>query len=175
MKKLETERLYLRDFKSNDYKQVFKYLTGNKKIAQEGNFKVHNNVYETKEVIYSFIVENKNETVTFAIEEKSSEKIIGYMQAYDISIDNKSCKITGILGFPWRNKGYTQEALKIFINYLHSQKKLNVVENTYYGYNPIISYVLEKVGMTKEAVLKNRKFNKLTGLCEDLIIYSSIK
>ena len=50
-----------------------------------------------------------------------------------------------------------------------------VVECKYISSNIASDRVMEKVGMTKNAVLKNRRYNKYMNKYEDLIIYSKVK
>ena len=56
-----------------------------------------------------------------------------------------------------------------------NETNIELVEARHILSNPNSGRVMAKAGMTKEAILRKRHFNKKTGKIEDLIVYSIVK
>lgn len=51
MKRMETDNIILREFKTEDAEEAFENWAGFKKVADLSDFKVHSSVDETKKMI----------------------------------------------------------------------------------------------------------------------------
>lgn len=179
MKDLETKNLKIRKFKLKDAKDVYENLATEKRLQNCLGYTVHKNLEETKIMINSYINEYNMDELVWAIEEKESASVIGYIKAVEISYTNKICKLKFGIGFKFIDKHYIEEALREVLDYLFKEKNFNIIVSEFYDGCEVISKiksnVLEAVGMEKEAVLRNRKINHKTGIAENKVIYSIIK
>lgn len=175
MKELESERLKIRKFRMEDVEQVHFNWANDEKISQHLNFNAHNNLNETRQVVASAIKEFDTQTPVWAIEEKETNEIIGYIRITESSKSSKICEFIWTLGHKWRGKGISAEALKTTLRYLFDEQEYEIIVSKYYSSCKEHEETLLNIGMKKEAVLRNRKINKKTGEFENLIIYSVMK
>ena len=133
-------------------------------------------MHETEVMVASLIKEYEMNELIWAIEDKAESEVIGFINAFERSDINKVCKFKFGIALNKVYSGYMEEALKVVIDYLLNVKKFDVLISEFYDgcemITKIKSNILENVGMTKEAVLHNRKINVKTGLAENKIIYS---
>ena len=63
-------------------------------------------------------------------------------------------------------------ALVEIFNFLFSKKEIELIECSYYEQNKNTSVILDEIGMTKEASLRDRRINAQTNQKENFVIYS---
>lgn len=179
MKNFETKNLKIRKFRMEDVEDVHKNLATESELAECLGYNIHKSMHETEIMVSSLIKEYEMNELIWAIEEKENSEVIGFINAFERSDIHKVCKFRFGIALNKVNSGYMEEALKVVIDYLLNEKKFNVVISEFYDgcqkLTQIKCRMLENVGMTKEAVLHNRKINTKTGLAENKIIYSIIK
>ena len=179
MKSFETKNLIIRKFRIEDVPAVHKNLATEKKLTECIGYHMHKSIHETEVMVESFIKESEMNEFVWAIEDKASSESIGFINASERSDINKVCKFKFGIALDKVYLGYMEESLKVIIDYLLNEENFNVIVSEFYdGYkelSEIKAKILENVGMTKEAVLHNRKINNKTGLSENKIIYSIIK
>ena len=179
MKKLETKNLKIRKFKIEDAKDVYENLATEKELADCLDYNVHKNIEETKRMLFSYIKEYEMGEFVWALEEKHTNSVIGIIKAQEMSRENKCCRIKFEVGAKWRKLDYMEEALKKVLNYLFEEEGFNIIISNFYDGNKEITQkketILKNVGMTKEACLRNRKINEISGKSENKIIYSITK
>ena len=179
MKDLETKNLKIRKFKIEDAGDVYRNLTTETKLADCLGYNVHRNIEETKKMVESYINEYEMNELAWAIEEKETNTVIGFINALEKSRTNKCCRIKFGIGLNWVNTGYMEEALNKVLEYLFDEEEFNIIISNFYDGNKevfeIKGKVLQAVGMTKEACLRNRKINEKNGKVENKIIYSITK
>ena len=84
--------------------------------------------------------------------------------------------LTGyVFGSKFWGKGYATETLKIVIEYLIKECNFHLVEAKHHASNPASGRVMEKAGMKKDGILRERRKNKLIDGYDDLVIYSITK
>lgn len=178
MKDFETKNLKIRKFKIEDAKDVYTNLATDKRLRECLGYNIHKNIEETKAMINSYINEYEMNELVWAIEDKTKSQVIGYINAFEVSKQNKFCKFKFGIALDWVNTGFMEEALEEVLKYLFSEEKFKVVVSEFYDgcekVATIKSHILEKVGMHREAILHNRKINYKTGIAENKIIYSII-
>lgn len=173
MKNLETADLVLRRFDKKDAKEAYENWASVKKLADISDFSVHSNIEETKKIIQIGLGETDDDTYTWAIELKATKELVGFVRIYEVSKENKKCKIIWTLGYKWWHKGISNKAIKEIIKYLFEEEGFNVVVAEHYSdMEELRSPVLKDAGMLKEATLKARKVDSKTGKILDKIIYS---
>lgn len=179
MKDLETKNLNIRRFKLSDVEDVHKNLATEKQLEECLGYHVHSNLEETRMMVSSYIKEYDMNALAWAIEEKSSNKVIGYINALEVSMINKRCDIKFGIAFEWLEKGLMEEALICVLDYLFNIRKFNIVTSYFFDGYPKIAKIkreiLEKVGMRQDAILRNRQINEKSGVAENKVVYSILK
>jgi len=175
-KKLETNRLILRKFMIEDVEQVYLNWASDENVTKYFGFEPDISIDETKKKIEYWIKEyEKDNTYIWAIQEKKSNELIGNITAEVAYKILETCEIGYSIGSKWWNSGYTTEALIEVIRYLLNEEDMYLIESKHNSENVASGKVLLKAGMKKEATLRNRRINKVTGNRENLIVYSIIK
>lgn len=176
MRDFETNNLKIRKFRIEDTNDVHKNLATESELTECMGYNIHKSIHETETMVASFIKEYEMNELIWALEEKSTSEVIGYINAFERSDANKVCKIKFGIALNKVDSGFMEESLKVIIDYLFNKKGFDVIISEFYdGYEKLTklkSNMLENVGMTKEAVLHKRKINTKTGFAENKIIYS---
>lgn len=177
MKELETEELVLRKYKEEDFKEIYENLTRQGKAEQCIGYPVHQNADETKKMVNSFIKEFELGEPMWAVEEKNTHHIIGFIQATELCKKNQRCEINFGIKQEKLKQICLENAIKTVITHLQ-EEGYPLVISKFYDENPEWTKskckLLEKAGMKQEAILKNRKIDTQTGRKENYIIYSTI-
>ena len=175
-KRLETQRLILREFVLEDSRDLHYNLLSDVKTNEFLSSQVHKNEEETLEVLNKWIASYKNPNVyNWAIVLKSTNELIGNIKLSGTN-DNKNVNEIGFCyGSKFWNKGYATEALQVVLDYLLEEIGYSLIEAWHTSDNPYSGNVMKKVGMKKEAVLRQRKTNKRTQEISNYIIYSITK
>ena len=179
MKDLETKNLKIRKFKIEDAEDVYKNLATEQKLDKCLGYHRHESVEQTKAMVASYTYEYEANELVWAIEEKQSNSVIGFINALEVSNLNKYCNIKFGIAFRYIENHYMEEALNCVLEYIFKEKNFNMVVSKFWDGNKEItdfkSEVLKNIGMTKEAVLRNTKINEKTGVIENQVIYSITK
>lgn len=174
MKQLETERLVLRRFRKEDVDDLFE-VTSNKKVAEASDFNVHETKEDTLIEIETAIQDYDTYDACWAIEEKADHKVIGYINMINVSLKNKQCTLFWALNQKYWKLGYSEEILKVLIKYLFEEHPFEIIIVKYYNDTHFDNHILENVGMKRDAILRYRRINSLTGEKDSLVIYSILK
>jgi ribosomal-protein-alanine N-acetyltransferase len=167
---LQTSRLTLRAMEESDVNELF-LLYSDKKVMK---YLDKPPVRSTKEVLH-FIreikeLEQKNESVNWAITYKGDPELLGTICFWHIKKKDYRAEIGYLLLPAHQHKGIMQEALAAVLNYGFNELKLRVVEANVNPDNRLSIKLLERNGFVKEAYLKGNYFfnNKFL----DSVIYS---
>lgn len=179
MKDLETENLIIRKFKLEDAEDAYKNLASEERLSECLGYRIHENVEETRMMIRSYMNEYDMNELVWAIEEKKTRTVVGYINALEYSKVNKLCNIKFGLALDLISEGLMEEALNKVLEYLFDNEGFEIITTEFYDgckeFTKIKSEILENVGMKKEAVLRNRKINEKTKKPESEIVYSILK
>ena len=173
-KTLETDRLILRKFTMDDVNDVFKNYGSDPNVTKYLSWKTHESIEDAKVSVEYFMSSYKDNGYHWAVVLKDINEVIGDIKVHTIDKRNNICEIGYQYGSKFWGKGYATEALKIVIEFLFDECEFHLIEARHRSSNPASGKVMEKAGMTKDAVLKNRRYNKYTDSYEDLVIYSII-
>lgn len=175
-KTLETERLILRKIKKEDYKEAYNNWCKDEDVARYVTWYAHENELVTKELFETWEKEYELlDTFKWIVELKDTHELIG-----TISIVNKRdfkynmCEVGYCYGKKYWHKGYGTEVLKRVIKYMFEEVDFDVVTAKHLINNPNSGKVMEKAGMMKDGILRNRIVNK-DGNREELVYYSITK
>ena len=179
MKDLETKNLKIRKFKIEDAEDVYKNLATEQKLDKCLGYNRHESVEQTRAMVSSYTYEYEADELVWAIEEKQSNSVIGFINALEVSTLNKYCNIKFGIAFRYIENHYMEEALNCVLEYIFKEKNFNMVVSKFWDGNEELtnfkSEILKNIGMKKEAVLRNRKINEKTGIIENQVIYSITK
>jgi RimJ/RimL family protein N-acetyltransferase len=166
VKQLYTERLVMRKFSKEDYKDAYEYLSDKDVMAYiEGPF----NYQQVKKFVDLFICENPN---VYALVEKVSNKVIGHVIFHPYEYENVY-EIGWILNKNYQGKGYGFEISKTLIKYGFEELKLHRIFATIVSENINSRNLLEKLSMKREAVF--RKANLHNGKWMDEYWYGMLQ
>ncbi|WP_223558049.1 GNAT family N-acetyltransferase [Chryseobacterium lathyri] len=168
---IETERLILSQLKEEDLPFVTEYLQD----------KIFSDV--TSNIPYPYTGEHarfwmkmsresfeNNTGYTFAVRNKEGQ-ILGAIGLHDR--DDDKAELGYWMGKPFWNKGYITEAAIALIDFGFNELQINKIYATYFLDNPASGRIMEKIGMEKEALLKQHL--KKDGKYIDVMMYSILK
>lgn len=179
MKSIETERYILRIPRIEDAQEIYeRWGTDKEKMAQYKAHKVYRNVIEAKMLITAAIKETDNGVTLWIIEEKNSNKIIGYIKLQDRSKKDRTCEVVFYFLENWREDGTPEEVLSRVIEYVFTETEFETIVMKFYAATQrdkeLLHRILLKIGMTREGILRNRLIND-EGKKIDKYIYSILK
>lgn len=108
------------------------------------------------------------EAVHFAVELSETGELIGGV-TLAISRDDDRAHLTYWIGVPYWCRGYATEAAREAIRHAFEDLDLHRVHAAHFGSNPASGRVMQKVGMTREGIM--REHHKKWGEYEDRVAY----
>jgi len=163
-KKLETERLILRQFNIDDIEPVFNNWVNDDEVTHYLSWPTHKDKNVTKDVLENWIKNYpKNDFYQWAIVQKEINEPIGTISVVDKNDEIQMIEIGYCIGKKWWNKGITSEALNALIKYFFEDIKVNRIEAWHDINNPNSGKVMAKCGMKYEGTLRQSRKNN-TGI-----------
>ena len=180
MKTFKTDNVIIRRFQMRDAEQLNLLLYNDSNVAPEYDNDINEedrieNLNKTKLVIKSAINEYYTDEPVWAVENKWSKKIIGYIRVCNYSIKNKMCNISWVVSNEHWDDGFMKDAFTKIFNFLFTKKNIELIECSYYQQDNNSNVILDEIGMTREAVLRDRRVNEKTHKKENFVIYSISK
>ena len=172
-KKIETDRLILRQVAIEDLDDLFNNWASDVNTTKFLTFKNHDSKEETMKFINSWINKYEHGGLEWAVELKENHQVVGMISA-DKTYKYKCVEIGYSLSSKYWNQGLITEALNEVIKYLLDECEFNIVEAIIPSNNIGSIKVAKKCGLTLEATLKNRYKDKENNI-QDLLIYSMFK
>lgn len=173
MPTLETERLILRRITMRDAKDIFAY-SKDPEVARHVLWSAQKDIGEAKDYCRFMMKRYRNDQPSsWGIIEKATGKLVGTIGYMDHSEDNASVEVGYSLARWLWNGGYMTEALSRVIEYTFTAMDVNRIEAQHELENPSSGRVMEKCGMQKEGVLRQRLYNK--GQYVDVALYAILK
>ncbi|UNM96693.1 GNAT family N-acetyltransferase [Ignatzschineria rhizosphaerae] len=165
---LETERLVLRPITLEDAEDLFEYASDLENTIH--TFPTHQSIEETNWVIANLFMAAP--LGNFAIELKENGKMIG---TCDLRINEgeKSAELAYAINKKYWGNGYAPEAAKKLLDLAFKDLKIERLWAKFSAANPASGRVMEKIGMTKEGVIRHSK--NLRGDFVDQVVYSRIE
>lgn len=171
---IETDRLILRKFCIEDAEQMFYGWASDLSVSRFLFWEPHKDIDETRNILEGWIQKYKKNSYNWAVQSKDTGKLIGSICCANMNKYDHNCEVGYCYGSKYWGQGYATEALKAVIDYLFNECNLHVIESLHHEKNIASGIVMSKAGMTKECVLKDRKYNPDTKTYSDLILYSII-
>lgn len=167
---LSTERLELRPFRLADAGAVQR-LAGAREIADTTLTVPH--PYEDG-VAEQWIASHEEafhagRLAAYAITIGSSGELVGAV-SLGITPAHALAELGYWIGVPFWGRGYATEAARALVQYGFTDLALNRVQSRHYVRNPASGRVMQKIGMTREGIL--RQAVRKWGEFEDIVLYS---
>lgn len=173
MPTLETPRLILRRIAMRDAKDIFAY-SSDEEVARHVLWAAQRDVSEARDYCkYMLRRYRADEPSSWGIEEKKTGRLVGTIGYMDYSQDNGCVEVGYSLARWLWNGGYMTEALARVIAYTFEAMDINRIEAQHELDNPASGRVMEKCGMVKEGVLRQRLYNK--GVYVDVALYAILR
>ena len=152
---IETERLILRKFTTEDIPAAFCNWTGDVKVTEFLRWPTHSNVDITKRILNDWIAEyDKSNFYQWAIVPKTLNEPIGTISVVDMDERTEKIHIGYCIGSKWWHQGYTSEAFAAIIPFFFEQVAAKRIESQHDPDNPNSGKVMEKCGLTYEGTLR---------------------
>ena len=173
MPTLETDRLILRRMTRRDAADVFLY-SKDEEVARHVLWSAQKDISEAKEYLRYMARRYRNdEPSSWGIIEKKTGRLVGTIGYMAFSEENNSVEVGYSLARWLWNGGYMTEALSRVIEHTFDVMEINRIEAQHEITNPSSGRVMEKCGMLKEGVLRQRLYNK--GAYVDVALYAIVK
>ncbi|MBE5873696.1 MAG: GNAT family N-acetyltransferase [Lachnospiraceae bacterium] len=173
--RLETERLILRRFVSEDADAMYKNWASDSEVTKFLTWPTHSSVDVSKYVTDDWVNSYSNEKYyQWAIVLKENGDVpIGSISAVDMKEDISMVQIGYCIGRNWWNKGITSEAMQEVMKFFFEEIGVNRVEARHDPKNPNSGKVMEKCGMKYEGTMRSADKNN-QGIC-DAVYYALLK
>ena len=170
----ETERLRLRPFVLGDA-PVLQRLAGRREIADTTIAIPH--PYSLK-MAEEWICEQAcwvigGKSVVFAVERKADVQLVGAVGLRNIDREHAQAEMGFWVGVEWWGKGYASEAARGALCFGFGQLGLNRIYAHHMVRNPASGRVLERIGMRREGLLRQRV--RKWGVFEDVVLLAILR
>ena len=170
---LESSRLVLRPLRRQDAKDIFAYAS-DPEVARYVLWEPHKSVSDTRGYIrYMRALYRRGLPGSWAVALRDSGRVIGTIGFMWYSDANCAAEVGYSFSRDSWNKGYATEALNSVIRSVFASLPVNRLEAQHDVRNPASGRVMEKCGMRKEGVLRQRVKNK--GEYIDTVLWSILR
>lgn len=171
MKRIETDRLILDQWRKKDAQDLYDYAK-NPNVGPNAGWKPHADVKESKKIIKTIFMPNQ----VWAIRDKITGIVIGSIgfepDKYRAGIKSKEMGYS--LSEAYWGKGVMTEAAKSVIHYGFKQMQLEMITITTGPDNKRSQSVIKKCGFTYEGTLR-RAYKVFDGTHRDVLCHSLMR
>ena len=164
---LETERLILRRFSTDDANAMFNNWANDAEVTKYLMWPTHSDISASKEILNSWMeLYQELNHYSWAIVLKEINEPIGSIAVVGPQHDDiKMVHIGYCIGRKWWHKGYTSEALKELIRFFFEEIGVNRIESRHDPRNPNSGKVMLKCGLKYEGTMRDADWNN-QGICD---------
>jgi len=166
---LETPRLLLREFCADDVDDVFAYVS-DPEVTRHLILETQQRRDETVALLARAVENYRRETPMWAIEYKPDHRVVGGCGMRNWDRASARVEISYALARPYWGQGIVREALSALIDFGFTRMRLNRIEAHTMPTNTASCRMLEKLGFTREGIMRQHEFFK--GAHQDLALYS---
>ncbi len=164
--RIETDRLILRRFKTEDAEDMYANWASDPEVATFLTWQPHTSVDVTKSLLENWIQRYEDGTYfNWVMEYKETGKVIGNISVVKLYEDTEAAEMGYCMSKAYWGRGLMPEALKAVMDYLFDVIGLNRVAACHDANNPKSGRVMDKAGMKLEGVLRAAGKNNL-GICD---------
>ncbi|MBP3542775.1 MAG: GNAT family N-acetyltransferase [Lachnospiraceae bacterium] len=173
-RKLETERLILRQFRIEDAETMYRNWASDDEVTRYLTWPTHDSPELTKTLVMDWLNHySESDYYNWAIELKETKEVIGNISVVRIQEELSSTDIGYCMGKAWWGNGIMPEALRAVIGYLFNKVQVNRIAAAHDVHNPKSGRVMEKADMKLEGILRASGRNN-QGIC-DMVWHSILK
>ena len=173
MPEISTDRLILRRMTMKGAQDIFEY-SRDPEVARHVLWTAQKHISEAKEYVRYMTKRYRDDLPSsWGIIDKESGRLVGTIGYMAFSEENASVEIGYSLARWLWGKGMATEALRAVIDYTFEAMDINRIEAQHELTNPSSGRVMEKCGMKKEGILRQRLYNK--GKFVDVALYSILR
>ena len=170
---LETNRLLLRPVRRKDASDIYSYAS-DPDVARYVLWEPHRSVAETRNYIrYIRMLYRRGLPSSWAVTLRETGQVIGTIGLMWYSDANSAAEIGYSFSKSFWNCGYATESLQAVIHSLFHSLPVNRLEAQHDCRNPASGRVMEKCGMKKEGILRQRIRNK--GEFANTVLYAILR
>ncbi len=170
---LETADLILRRPVMKDAKDIFRYAS-DPEVARYVLWEPHRSLSETKSFVRFLRSRIRSGyPSSWVVTLRETGTVIGTIGFIWYSDENRSAEIGYSFSREYWNRGYATQALRAVIDAVFRSLPVNRLEAQHDVRNPASGRVMEKCGLRKEGVLRNRILNK--GEYVDAALYALLR
>lgn len=162
---LETERLILRQYRTEDAEDMFRNWAASEEVTRFLTWEPYKSVDDVRGYIQWIIDNYSDNKYEWMIEWKETNEAIGTIGVISIREDIAGCEIGYCLSEYYWGKGIMPEALKEVIRFLFEEVGMNRIHATHDPNNPKSGKVMEKCGMKYEGTMRQGSRNN-QGICD---------
>lgn len=171
-KRLETPRLILRPFTSEDAPAMFRNWAHDPEVTRYLTWQPHADLAVTEELCAIWAAGARQpDFYQWAIVPRDLNEPIGSISVVHMNEQLASAELGYCIGRAWWGQGLTAEALRAVLEYLIRDVGFQKVSARHDIHNPNSGKVMRRAGMRKEGVLRRSGRNNSDPCC-DLAVYS---
>lgn len=165
-KKLETPRLILRPFTTEDAQAMYNNWASDPEVTKYLTWPAHGSVEISRMVLTDWVSHYGEDTYyQWAIVLKDLGQPIGSISVVSYNNEAQLVHIGYCIGKRWWHKGIMSESLQAVIDFFFDQVGVNRIETRHDPNNPHSGGVMRKCGMTYEGTLRSSDVNN-QGICD---------
>lgn len=173
-KKLETERLVLRQFALEDADKMYQNWASDPEVTKYLTWPTHESVGVTKRVLSDWVSSYDNENqYQWCIAKKENNEPIGSISVVNMKEKAESFEIGYCISRAYWHQGITSEALRAVMDYLLNEVGARRIESRHDPRNPYSGAVMQKCGLRYEGTRIQADWNN-TGICDEAL-YGYVK
>ena len=174
-KTIETHRLILRPFRVEDAPAMYRNWAHDSAVTEFLTWPPHVSEQATADLLANWEKQSAEDPsyYTWAIELKSIGEPIGSISAMHVNEVVESAEVGWCIGKQWWGQGIMPEAGAAVFSYLFDEVGLNRIMARHDVRNPKSGRVMQKLGMTKEGIL--RQAGRCNAGLVDEVVYSILK
>lgn len=173
-KKLETERLVLRQFALEDADKMYQNWASDPEVTKYLTWPTHESVGVTKRVLSDWVSSYDNENqYQWCIAKKENNEPIGSISVVNMKEKAESFEIGYCISRAYWHQGITSEALRAVMDYLLNEVGARRIESRHDPRNPHSGAVMQKCGLRYEGTRIRADWNN-TGICDEAL-YGYVK
>lgn len=171
-KEIKTERLLLRPFRKEDYKDIFVYAS-NPEVTKYLSYSPHRSLKDSEKIVKTWIKGyKKNTAYNWAI--VYDGKVIGNINVCGQDDRCFECGLGWQIDIAYWNKGIMTEAAGAVVEYLFNKVGYQRIYSAHDSRNIGSGRVMQKIGMIHEGTMRQYYYNN-DGTIGDREIYAILK
>ena len=165
-KTIETDRLILRQARTEDAQAMFDYWCSDEEVTKYLTWPTHENIDITKWVLDSWIAGyEKTDFYQWTIVLKEVGQPIGTIDVHDLDDTAAKGEIGYCIGKKWWRKGIMSEALDAVLAFMFDEVGMKLLVAHHDTHNPNSGAVMQKCGMKFAGIIPQGGKNN-QGICD---------